>query len=1180
MSDNTINQVFNLDSSSVDALNQKLEKTYALMQLVSQGGGANSGLSQNSAGQWINEKGQYASAANIAGRSVDVPKTIKQFAAKEGFHSNQEIGYVSSLEQGLLGANGLPISKAEYSISQYGERQQQTLNSRATQEALSSISLSRDTGYLDRRGISNVDNRIDAAAGKALLYGMEDSQRLAINSFKRSSDISNLGLKSDATDMDILERRTKLSNLNRSDQSYMEGLPLDASTTTLALARSKRRRSEFDERQANKQEREDIQSDSMESASRILGIPEDSGKRAINQARNATTEFNADLRAKKAEDRAAVAEARRTNTVNDLGDTYAPNGGAGMDQEDIVQAIGARAEARRNRASIRAEEKRVADVKVVNRGYTTRGMTGALLPDDADPEEVYAAQQDIRGMGPVPKTGAVGKVQNAWDKFQGTYGGRFARGALYAAGSSAAEYAHAMENEQMTGRPDYLSQGNAGGSAIGGIIGAGIGSIFPGYGTFIGAGVGMQLGGTIGQWSQVKNQQEMMTSLALQPTASMVNNLLGQFGTAPTQFYSRSTNSAGTVAVGDSNVINPNAQITKEMTDRSFAQRDYIGANYWRDGTDVAGRATFDKSTSTVEGMAAGYQTVYQSMINAGDNPYDYTDFPSEGTTPVQFGTRRVQKKDASGRPITHRGGHWETGSIHTYGTQQNTGTTYQQTYDRTVNPGMEGRLITTGGPMGRSTGVARQSTNQGGLSFKAVDSGYWDANTQPDSRSVSQVSSNGTNETVGWNKVWIEEDVPEYEDVPVYRNEKTNTRARKGDWIRENAEKWFGAGSDELLKKVYAPINDARHKTADNLVDIISEFGGSNAALYSQIKTPFGDKPPLDLATAIKFGAGLQDQDRAAQIAQLSVRDSGSQMLFAMDNRAALMVDPTTGVELIPGAKSSMEFAKTRQGQISAQNRTWQDYDLGHYDTQSMRLQNQERRYEVNPYSPGNRMAMELTGLGMDRDRIATLKQRESFLQGKGMLSEQQQFEMESQIEGIETNRQTRIGRLVEGVANRLPAMAAGRPSFASRIDSREMTAMQFGMIDFPYRGSGAMNDQQRSAQETFLHQFLDPAEINSRSRTFTLNNMGGSGGSSNAKPQMSSLGAPGAGMNGGHISSKVADGTVTQVSAPDIVAEIRALREIMAAALLSQGGFSKNGHPGEANGVISTLNRMSPQR
>jgi hypothetical protein len=253
-------------------------------------------------------------------------------------------------------------------------------------------------------------------------------------------------------------------------------------------------------------------------------------------------------------------------------------------------------------------------------------------------------------------------------------------------------------------------------------------------------------------------------------------------------------------------------------------------------------------------------------------------------------------------------------------------------------------------------------------------------------------------------------------------------------------------------------------------------------------MKTPFGTKPAVGIDETTKFAAGVQMQERAGSLAQLSVRDSALKMMQAADATMGLMVDKD-GKDTLPGASSSLFYAQTKQKQISAQHQLWKENDLGGYDTDAMRLQNQERRYDVNPYSPGNRMELELKGLGMDKKRIAELQHRESYLKSKGMLSEQAEFEFESQIEGLTTNRQERIGHLVDGVANRLPSMMAGRAGFAGRIDSRQMTAMQFGMIGFPYRGAGALNSKQLGQQEHFLEQFLSPDEIGSRSRTTGIN-------------------------------------------------------------------------------------------
>jgi hypothetical protein len=383
---------------------------------------------------------------------------------------------------------------------------------------------------------------------------------------------------------------------------------------------------------------------------------------------------------------------------------------------------------------------------------------------------------------------------------------------------------------------------------------------------------------------------------------------------------------------------------------------------------------------------------------------------------------------------------------------------------------------------------------------------------------SVGAFNSDSAGTISGRRSKWVQD----YDDEPDVEMVRTGKPEKKFQWYRENALEQFLTGSDEVMQKAFLPIYGAKQKTGDNMADIIMGFGGRNAALYQQVKTPFGQKPDVTLPQAMNFEAGMQGADRAMKLAQLSVRDSGSMSLFAADNQMALMVDPTTGKELLPGVRDSMVYAQTKQTQISAQNKTWQDYDQGHFNMDRMKLSNEEQRYQVSPYSPGNRMEMELRGLKLDKEQIATIQDRESLLQMKGLLSEDQQFAMESQIDSLKTDRDSRIGNMVDGVANRLPAMAAGRPGFADRIDSRQMMAMQMGLIGHPYRGAGALNDGQRRMQEGFLAQYLDPSELESRSRTVNLNN-GIQGASSRAagvaQGSVRDSGPSAAGVNGGTV-------------------------------------------------------------
>lgn len=753
-------------------------------------------------------------------------------------------------------------------------------------------------------------------------------------------------------------------------------------------------------------------------------------------------------------------------------------------------------------------------------------------------------------------------------EFINGYGGRFTRGGLYAVGSSAAEYANAMQNEAMTGRPDYRAQGNAAGSLIGGLTGAAVGSLFPGYGTFIGAGVGMQLGGTVGSFMEVGHQKEMLNAIASQPIASLsANYYAGRSGDwAQRENVTSRVYNPGGFGFGvpsgpeyrSENLPSTYAGSVR-IADRAMGMRKAIGLQ-------VAGQG-YDSAVSTVEGMTSNYEAAYLGILDAGENP-DSDMIGTQGVQSRQIGSHKRKKVDAYGNPV----GKWVDVPFNDQ--------TFNSGTDITDSIGQSTEFLR--GASDRASGVVTDTNAEGGLngfsgglnlsvrqnpsSINGAVSAYGDRNTGRGEkyRGISKTSTYSSGSIKGTRSKFIQEE----EDVPDFAIDPTGSPEKKYTWYAENAQRLFLSGSDEIMKKVFTPIYSAKNKTGDNMVDIIQQFGGRAAAQYEQILTPYGQKPPLTVEDATKFAAGLQANDRSVQIAQLSVRDSGSQWLGAMESRMASMVDPLTGKEMISGAASSIEYAKSRQGAISAQGKTWQDYDSINYNMGAMRLQNQERRYEVNPYSPGNRMALELQGLGQDRARIGTLREREGYMRSRGMLSEEQEFQFESQIEGLETNRQERIGHLVDGVANRLPSMSAGRPSFGNRIDSRQMTAMQFGMISFPYRGAGAMNDQQRQSQEHFLEQFLDPSEINSRSRTFTLNNHGPQS-SGRATGTTSSLGAPGAGMNGGNISSS----TTTQISAPTMETILQQILQ----AVINGGLNGKSGHPGETNGIQNFLNRTA---
>lgn len=165
---------------------------------------------------------------------------------------------------------------------------------------------------------------------------------------------------------------------------------------------------------------------------------------------------------------------------------------------------------------------------------------------------------------------------------------------------------------------------------------------------------------------------------------------------------------------------------------------------------------------------------------------------------------------------------------------------------------------------------------------------------------------------------------------------------------------------------------------------------------------------------------------------------------------------------------------------------------DLQGYRTAQMRLGNVRRRLASSPYAPGLRFGVELEGIGMRRRRAGDLRARRAMLAASGNLSPDRAYEIESEMEALQTENVEAVASLAEGVENRLPALSAGRPARFSRMDSTQLAAFNLGRIGHPGRSMGATGGRQLATQDAFVRNLVGDLDIGPRSRTGGLSPMG----------------------------------------------------------------------------------------
>jgi hypothetical protein len=112
--------------------------------------------------------------------------------------------------------------------------------------------------------------------------------------------------------------------------------------------------------------------------------------------------------------------------------------------------------------------------------------------------------------------------------------------------------------------------------------------------------------------------------------------------------------------------------------------------------------------------------------------------------------------------------------------------------------------------------------------------------------------------------------------------------------------------------------------------------------------------------------------------------------------------------------------------------------------------------------------------------------------MQSAGLLDEQTELHMTSQIEGLRTNSAAQMAMLSEGRENLLPGLVAGRRRSAGAFDSSQLAALSFRNAGLPFRGQGAMGGGQLAVQNAYADMIFNGGDVGPRSRTSDINNAG----------------------------------------------------------------------------------------
>jgi hypothetical protein len=185
--------------------------------------------------------------------------------------------------------------------------------------------------------------------------------------------------------------------------------------------------------------------------------------------------------------------------------------------------------------------------------------------------------------------------------------------------------------------------------------------------------------------------------------------------------------------------------------------------------------------------------------------------------------------------------------------------------------------------------------------------------------------------------------------------------------------------------------------------------------------------------------------------------------------------------------AEAAINKLKTQQLLLPYQSvqLAFQKEDFLNYGMKQMEISNISARANSLPYAPGYRFGISMAQISLNDERIEQLESRREYMKSKGILSPEQNLALNSQIESLTTSSWQQKAILSEGVANRMPALSAGSPSFYGRFTSDTLAAFNVLKVGSPIRAYGAVNSEQQRLQDSFYGSFPS-----ARSRTEEFNN------------------------------------------------------------------------------------------
>jgi hypothetical protein len=284
-----------------------------------------------------------------------------------------------------------------------------------------------------------------------------------------------------------------------------------------------------------------------------------------------------------------------------------------------------------------------------------------------------------------------------------------------------------------------------------------------------------------------------------------------------------------------------------------------------------------------------------------------------------------------------------------------------------------------------------------------------------------------------------------------------------------------YGKDAPQVASMV-ASVLGSLPETGGNMTDILMSHGAQSAYLYAASRSASGtySTSMMDLSSD---SATIRGDERAVGLASLKLRGSGAAMEKALHSEL-------DAIAKTPMGTSSMLYAQTAHSYHDASMMRMHQTDIVNYDIPMTHIEGLKARSEYLPYSPGYTYKVAMEAAGMRSKQLNILVARRNSMKKAGMLSEEEELTIDTQIENLQTQNAQDIGAISTGGENRMAALSVGVPASFGRFDSFSLAALNLGLIGHPGRQYGAVTGYQSRMQDQWVEQYLGNTPHNTPSQ------------------------------------------------------------------------------------------------